>query len=285
MLRAAVVGVGHLGRHHARWLAKIENVELVGVFDVDFERAQLVASEVGVGVFSSLDELISKVDLCSVVVSTAHHYSVAKTLLSAGIHCLVEKPLAATLKEADELVAISEAKGIVLSVGHIERFNPAVKAVQGTSMQPKFIEAHRLAAFNPRGADVAVILDLMIHDIELCQNFIGSKVVRIDASAVSVVSNTFDIANARLTYANGAVANLTASRISLQAMRKLRIFQPSSYYSLDLGARKAEVYQLESDEKATHPEHSKVIPIGDSGKNIVYSQIVPDDTDMLGSEL
>jgi len=206
--------------------------------------------------------------------------------LDAGLHCLVEKPLAAKLADAEELVHLAEAKNLVLTVGHIERFNPAVQAMAAQQLAPRFVEAHRLAAFNPRGADVAVILDLMIHDIELCLHFIKADVARVDASAVAVVSDTADIANARLTFSNGAVANLTASRISLQPMRKIRLFQPGAYYSLDLAEQAADIYRLDShSEDKAKGQESMRIPIGSSGREIVYSKAKPAAEDMLCAEL
>ena len=214
---------------------------------------------------------------------TSDHYEVAKKVLGNGINCLVEKPLAVSNDQADELIAVARDKGAVMTVGHIERFNPAVQALKQYRIEPRFIEAHRLAAFDPRGTDVAVILDLMIHDIELSMHLINSEVTHIDASAVAVISDTADIANARLTFENGAVANLTASRISLKAMRKLRLFQKSGYFSLDLAEKRADIYQL-ADQDGAATDGMK-IPLGKSGRHIIYNKSTAPNDDMLAAEL
>ncbi len=282
-LRTAVVGVGHLGRHHARWFKNISHSELVGVYDTDREKCERVAAEYGVAAFGDIETLFGKVDAVSVVVPTTEHYRVARILLENKINCLVEKPLAVTNDQARELIDIARRQGAIMTVGHIERFNPAVLALKKYDIKPRFIEAHRLAAFDPRGTDVAVILDLMIHDIELALHFIGSEVTHIEASAVAVISDTADIANARLIFKNGAVANLTASRISLRAMRKLRLFQKSGYFSLDLAERRADIYRLAEGD--IPPEEGTRIPLGKSGRDIVYSKAAGRDEDMLCAEL
>lgn len=282
-LKAAVVGVGHLGKHHARWYSNLPGCDLVGLYDVDVERAASVAKDLNVPVFKSLDELIKAADICSVVTSTAKHFEVGEKLLQGGIHCLIEKPIAATLEQAEKLLSLAEKMGCLLTVGHIERFNPAFLAIQKFHPQPKFIESHRLTAFNPRGADVAVVLDLMIHDIDLCLALSpGAKVLKIDASAVNVVSETADIANARIAFDNGCIANLTASRISLNAMRKFRIFQNEAYFSLDLAERKADFYRLDKDGSV---DSKMKIPIGESGKSIAYEKIDAAGEDQLSKEL
>ncbi|MBN2227345.1 MAG: Gfo/Idh/MocA family oxidoreductase [candidate division Zixibacteria bacterium] len=282
-VRTAVIGVGHLGRHHARWYDNIKDAELVGVYDTDREKAIRVGAEYGVVAFEQLTDLFGQVDAVSVVVPTSRHYEVASQLLANGIHCLVEKPITATVDEARKLTALAKEHHVLLTVGHIERFNPAVQALKKHRISPRFIEAHRLAAFDPRGTDVAVIFDLMIHDIDLALHLIGSPVTRIEASAVSVISGTDDIANARLTFADGAVANLTASRISLRPMRKLRIFQKSGYFSLDLAEKRADVYRL-ADGTNTD-EIGMRIPLGKSGHEIVYSKEGSRDDDALANEL
>ena len=203
-------------------------------------------------------------------------------MIEAGRHLLVEKPIAASLDEADRIIAAAKAKDVKLMVGQIERFNPALQALGDYNLRPIFIEAHRLAVFNPRGADVAVVLDLMIHDIDLALHLVGSPVKHISASAVGVVSETEDIANARLTFENGAVANLTASRISLKPMRKLRIFQSSGYFSLDLAEKQADLYRM-LDGPARKGEFS--LPLGESGKNLGYFKTGDKSCDMLKTEL
>ncbi|MEW6052049.1 MAG: Gfo/Idh/MocA family oxidoreductase [Candidatus Zixiibacteriota bacterium] len=281
-LKTAVVGVGGLGRHHLRWLAQLPLSQVIGVYDIDGEKAAKHTAEFHVKPFSSLDELAGAVDAATIVVPTTAHFEVASFLIERGIHCLIEKPIAAQLTEAVKLRERAKAKGVVVTVGQIERFNPAVRALDAYDIRPSFIEAHRLAAFDPRGTDVAVVLDLMIHDIDLVLKFIKSPMVDIQASAVAVVSDQADIANARLTFANGAAANLTASRISLRAMRKLRIFQKSGYYSLDLAEKQADVYRMAApgDNSA-----GMRVPLGKSGRDIVYLKKADDGQDMLGAEL
>jgi predicted dehydrogenase len=281
-LKTAVVGVGHLGCHHLRWFYQIQNSELVGLYDIDREKGEKYADEYSVTAFESLEQLADQAEVVSVVVPTTAHFEVASYLIERGIHCLIEKPLTATLDEASRLQGLAESKSVKATVGHIERFNPAVQALLEHDIKPSFIEAHRLAAFDPRGADVAVVLDLMIHDIDLVLLFVDSKVVDIQASAVAVVSQQADIANARLTFENGAVANLTASRISLREMRKLRIFQKSGYYSLDLAKKQADLYRLaESGGKA----EGMRIPLGKSGMDLIYLRKGDSGEDMLKMEL
>ncbi len=282
-VKTAVIGVGHLGRHHARWYKNLPNSELIGIYDIDRAKNEQLADGLDIVPFEKLEDLYGKVEAVSIVVPTSDHYEVAKKILGNGINCLVEKPLAVTNDQAEELIAIARDKGAVMTVGHIERFNPAVQALKKYRIEPRFIEAHRLAAFDPRGTDVAVILDLMIHDIELSMHLIDSEVTHIDASAVAVISDTADIANARLTFANGAVANLTASRISLKAMRKLRLFQKSGYFSLDLADKRADIYRL-ADQEGANQDGMK-IPLGKSGRNILYSKSSAPDDDMLAAEL
>ncbi len=281
-IKYGVIGVGSLGRHHARWAAVLEPFELVGVYDQITSRAQDAAEEFHCRAFASIPELVSACEAVSVAVSTTSHCDVALPAIAAGRHLLIEKPISATLDQADRIVAAAEAAGVTLAVGHIERFNPALLALEGYSLKPRFIEAHRLAPFNPRGADVAVVLDLMIHDIDLALHLIQSPVERIDASAVSVISDTEDIANARLTFANGAVANLTASRISLHPMRKMRIFQSSGYFSLDLAEKQADLYRLLD---GAQREDELAVPLGLSGKNLGYRKAGDKGLDMLQAEL
>ncbi|MCX6826511.1 MAG: Gfo/Idh/MocA family oxidoreductase [candidate division Zixibacteria bacterium] len=282
-IRTAVIGVGHLGRHHARWYKSIKDSELVGVYDSDPEKCRQVAGDLGIIAFAAPTDLLGKVDAVSVVVPTGQHFEVAGIFLRERIHCLVEKPITATVKQAEELITIATGNRAILTVGHIERFNPAIQALKKYQISPRFIEAHRLAVFDPRGTDVAVVLDLMIHDIDLALHLVKSSVKRIEASAIAVISDTADIANARLTFENGAVANLTASRISLHAMRKLRIFQKSGYFSLDLAERQADIYQLA--DKVGGDDGGMRFPLGKSGRDIVYHKAGNKDDDMLCQEL
>lgn len=281
-IHTAVVGVGALGRHHARWLGQLPQARLVGVYDLNSERAAAVAAEVGCPVLDSLEAVIAQAQAVSIAVPTQAHFDIASRFIEAGKHCLIEKPIAARTDQATELRRLARRHKVKVTVGQIERFNPAVSAIREMNLRPSFIEAHRLAAFDPRGTDVAVVLDLMIHDIDLALAFIKSPVADIQASAVAVISEQADIANARLTFENGAVANLTASRISLRAMRKLRMFQRSGYVSLDLAARQADVYQM-ADSSA--PSEGMRVPLGKSGKEITYRKLGDPSQDQLAAEL
>ncbi len=240
-LRAAVVGVGYLGRFHAQKYSSLEGVALVGVADARPEAAQRVAQELGVAAFTDHRELIGKVDLVSVACSTEHHHAVAKDFLAAGVHVLVEKPITVTVEQADELIALAKAHRCVLQVGHLERFNPAWLLAKDQLGKPLFIEAHRMAPFKPRGIDVSVVLDLMIHDLDLIMGVVGSEVTDLRASGVPVLTDGVDIANARLEFANGCVANLTVSRTSTASLRRMRLFQPSEYLSIDFQDRRVGV--------------------------------------------
>jgi len=241
VLRAAVVGVGYLGRFHAQKYAALPGVDLVGVVNVDRAAAERVAAEVGCAAFSDYRELLEQVDVASVVVPTRLHFEVAKDFLLAGRHVLVEKPITETVAEADELISLARQNGALLQVGHLERFNPAIVALNGELSRPMFIESHRLTPFRGRGTDVNVVLDLMIHDIDIILNMVQSELTSIHASGVPVLSEEVDIANARLEFASGCVANVTASRVSRDAMRKVRVFQADGYFSIDYQKRRIAV--------------------------------------------
>jgi len=236
-LRAGVVGVGHLGQHHARLYASLPAATLVGVTDQDVSRAKVVAERHGTRVYPDLEELLSQVDLVSVAVPTSAHFAVAKKCLEAGRHVLVEKPIAVTTREAQELVQLSQRQGCRLQVGHSERFNPVMQTMRPLIDRPVFIEGHRLSSFSERGTDVDVVLDLMIHDLDLVLSFNPGPVEEIRAAGVPVLSSTIDIANARIQFGSGCVANLTASRVSLNKMRRLRLFQRDSYVAVDFQTR------------------------------------------------
>jgi predicted dehydrogenase len=281
-IRYGVIGVGALGKHHARWAKTIDAFALAGVYDINQDKAHAVAAELDCRAYASCQELLEQCDAVSVATTTTAHLDVALKVIEAGKHLLVEKPIAATLDQADRMIAAAEAKKVILMTGQIERFNPAILALADYHIRPHFIEAHRLAAFNPRGADVAVVLDLMIHDIDLALYLIKSKPKTIAASAVGVVSDTVDIANARITFANGAVANLTASRISLKPMRKLRIFQSSGYFSLDLAEKQADLYRLLD---GTPAPGEMAVPLGLSGRQLGYQKAGDPQLDMLRAEL
>jgi len=281
-LKTAVVGVGALGRHHLRWMSQLTDSELIGVYDIDQTRCQEYADEYKIKAFETIDQLAGEVDAVSIVVPTTVHYEIASELIKAGIHCLIEKPVTLNVEQAEELIKLAEEHKVKVTVGQIERFNPAVVALSKTVLKPSFIEAHRLAGFDPRGTDVAVILDLMIHDIDLVLSFVDSKIKDIQASGVAVISDMIDIANARLTFENGCVANLTASRISLNPMRKLRLFQKSGYSSLDLAKKQADIYQMASSDETVEGFR---MPLGKSGKDVIYNKIEDNGADMLGAEL
>ncbi len=244
MLKIGVIGAGHLGKIHLKQIKEIPHYQLVGFFDTDAAAAKKVSEELGVPAFSSAVELIKSVDVVDVVVPTVAHFEYASMALRQFKHVFIEKPLSVDVEEAKALVSLAREANVKTQVGHVERFNPAFLAVKDRCDNPMFIEAHRLAVFNPRGTDVSVILDLMIHDIDIVLSLVKSDVKRISASGVSVVSETPDIANARIEFDNGCVANLTASRISLKNMRKIRMFQKDAYISMDLLSHKTEVVKI-----------------------------------------
>jgi predicted dehydrogenase len=235
-LKCAVIGTGYLGKFHAEKYASLPDCELVAVVDVNETAAQTVAEKHGAKALTDYQSLLGEVDAVSIVVPTTLHHSVSKDFLNAGAHVLVEKPITVTVAEADELIAIAKAKNLILQVGHLERFNPAVLGLDKDE-KPLFIESHRLSPFNPRANDVSVVLDLMIHDIDIILALVDSEVERIDASGTAVLTQGTDIANARLLFKNGCVANVTASRISMKMERKMRLFRPSSYISVDFQNR------------------------------------------------
>jgi predicted dehydrogenase len=236
-LRAGVIGVGHLGQHHARLYASLPGVQLIGVADQSLERAQTVADRHGVRVFRTADELLPHVDVVSVAVPTSGHYAVAKACLQAGKHVLVEKPIAVTPREAKELVQLAKQRGCCVQVGHSERFNPVMALMRPHIGRPVFIECHRLSSFSERGTDVDVVLDLMIHDLDLVLSLNPGPVEEVRAAGVAVLSSSIDIANARIQFRSGCVANLTSSRVSTNKMRRLRLFQRDNYLSIDFQTR------------------------------------------------
>ncbi|ADE14389.1 oxidoreductase domain protein [Nitrosococcus halophilus Nc 4] len=242
-IRTAVIGVGYLGRFHAQKYASLPGSELVAVVDLDPAVAHQSAGEYGTLALTDYRDLFGKVDAVSIVVPTQLHYEVAKECLSQGIHVLLEKPMTATLAEADELIALAKRYNLVLQVGHLERFNSATLALQKFLSMPRFIESHRLAPFSPRGTDVSVMLDLMIHDIDIILSIVNSSVKEIHANGASVLTDDIDIANARIQFANDCVANVTASRVSMKAQRKMRIFQQDAYISIDFQDKILSIYR------------------------------------------
>ena len=251
--RAGVIGVGHLGQHHARLYASLPEAQLVGVLDQSPERAQVVADRHGARVFRTVDELLPHVDVVSVAVPTSGHYAVAKSCLQAGKHLLVEKPIAVMPGEAQELVELAKQRGCCLQVGHSERFNPVMALMRPHIKKPVFIECHRLSSFSERGTDVDVVLDLMIHDLDLVLSLNLGPVEEVRAAGVAVLSPSIDIAHARIQFRSGAVANLTSSRVSTNKMRRLRIFQRDNYLSIDFQTRQGMICRrsAEAGKRAT----------------------------------
>jgi len=260
IIKAGVIGVGYLGRFHAQKYQALEDVELVGVADVDPDRARQVAAECGCAHFSDYRELLDQVDAVSIAVPTSFHHQVGFDALSAGVDILLEKPMTVTLAEADELIGLAEKNKLILQVGHLERFNPAVLAMKPFLTTPVFIESDRISSFKRRGVDVDVVLDLMIHDIDIILTIIDSPLKTIHTVGAPVVTNTTDIANARLIFENGATANITVSRVSLTNVRKMRVFQPGSYINVDFANKKIMTLQLEDELlESGMPKHSKEI--------------------------
>lgn len=245
MLKIGVLGAGHLGKIHLKCIGLAnQHYELVGFYDPDRSAAQSAAETFQTRAFSSVAELLEAVDVIDIVTPTITHFDLASQSIQAGKHVFIEKPLTNTVEEAEKLIALSRAHGVKVQVGHVERFNPALLALEDIVLNPMFVEAHRLSIFNPRGTDVSVILDLMIHDLDIVLSMVRSPVQNLRASGVAVVSTSPDIANVRLEFENGAVANLTASRISLKQMRKVRLFQQDAYISLDFLDKQAQIVRL-----------------------------------------
>jgi predicted dehydrogenase len=247
-VRGGVIGTGALGRHHARVWSEVEGATLVGVHDLDRARAEEVAARHGCRVFDDAASLLAATDAVSIATPTVTHHAIARQAIEAGRDVLVEKPMTATLVEADDLVALAHARGAVLQAGHIERFNPATDVLLAAGRGARFVEVHRLGSFSARSLDVDVVLDLMIHDLDIVMALDGSEPVQIEAVGVPVLTPRVDIANARLRFASGLIANLTASRVSIEKVRKFRVFAPRTYVSVDFAAREAQVYRLEADE-------------------------------------
>lgn len=273
LLKVAVVGVGHLGRWHADKYAASPDCELVAVIDNNLEAAKAVADKHGTQAYSDYRDILTEVEAISLVVPTNGHYKIAREVLEAGIHCLVEKPITETVEQATELINIAEAKKLVLQVGHIERFNSVMLGIEQNLKHPQFIESTRLAPFSLRATDVSVVLDLMIHDIDIILDLVDAPINRISASGTSVLSDTVDIANARIEFENGCVANVTASRISQKRERKLRIFSKDSYISADFQEK---ILSINKKGKTNN----------DAGfKDIDHQELRYEDTDALNLEV
>ncbi len=257
-LRTAVIGVGSMGRWHADKYAALPDSDLVAVVDTDADRVAAVAAELGVEGTTDFEALVGRVDAVSVVTPTSTHFDVAKVLLENGIHVLVEKPITSTIEQARTLVELAEERGLVLQVGHLERCNPAVVALTGYITEPRFIESNRIAPYKPRALDVSVVLDLMIHDIDLIHSFVQSPMEHVDAVGRRIFSNNIDVANARIRFASGCVANVTSSRISLKTERSLRVFQNDSYLSADLQTKTLASYTRRGQGPVRGPEDVEI---------------------------
>ncbi|MBP4137894.1 Gfo/Idh/MocA family protein [Flavobacterium geliluteum] len=269
MLKVGVLGAGHLGKIHLRLLQQSDKYELVGFYDENQENAERISKEFGYKNFSTIAKLIHAVDVIDIVTPTLSHYKCAKVAIKSGKHIFIEKPIANTVDEAEEIIALAKEYNVKGQVGHVERFNPAFIATKNMIENPMFIETHRLAEFNPRGTDVPVVLDLMIHDIDAILSVVKSKVKNISASGVSVISDTPDIANARIEFESGCVANLTASRISMKNMRKTRFFQKDAYISVDFLEKKCEVVRMK-DAPETPGDFDMILQNAEGVKKQIY---------------
>lgn len=278
-LRLGLIGAGHLGKIHLKCALATDCWEVVGFHDADARNAAAVSAQFGVPHFKSVAQLLAAVDAVDVVTPTPAHYRLVSQALRAGKHVFVEKPVTQTVAQGRRLLALANETGLKVQVGHVERFNPAFQALGGLTLEPMFIESHRLAAFQPRGTDVSVVLDLMIHDLDLVLKMVNSPLRRVHASGVAVLSHTPDIANARLEFANGAVANLTASRISLKQMRKTRLFQPDAYISLDFLEKTAQTVRLFATDAPNLPPADQLMefdtPAGKKWLHLQMPEAVP----------
>lgn len=283
MLTIGVLGAGHLGKYHLNNWMEIENTRLVGFFDPDDANAAAVEEKYKLKRYATAEALMDDCDAVDIVAPTIHHYTLCEMALRKGKHVFVEKPLANTMDEARELVKLAKESNVKFQVGHVERFNPAFLALQGQTLQPMFIEVHRLAQFNPRGTDVSVILDLMIHDIDIILNLVKSNVSYISANGVAVMSDTPDIANVRIEFDNGCVANLTSSRISMKKMRKMRLFQKDAYIGIDFLDKKTEIIRL--DMPGDKNVFSFDIETNHGKKTIAIASPVIKDTNAIKMEL
>ena len=285
MIKAGVIGAGHLGKIHLRLLETSKRYELIGFYDSNNKNAKILSSEKGYRLFDSIEELIEACDMIDIVTPTLFHHEVSLKAIAKKKHIFIEKPIANSVAEAEKITIAAKEQGVLGQVGHVERFNPAFKAARNAVTNPMFIESHRLAEFNPRGTDVPVVLDLMIHDIDILLSIVNSKVKIVSASGVSVISNTPDIANARIEFENGCVANLTASRISLKKMRKTRFFQKDAYISVDFLEKKVEIVKMkEAPEK---PKDFAMILQNAEGqkKEIYFENPIIDNSNAILEEL
>jgi len=289
-LKVGVLGVGHLGTIHATLYRQIADAELVGIYDVNVVKNRSLAKELKCTAFDSAEALLDSVDAVSVVTPTTAHYAAASMALERGKHVFIEKPITHNEENAAKLIELARSRNLVIQVGHIERFNPAILALEDVDIRPLFIEAHRLASFNPRGTDVAVILDLMIHDIDLILHLVNSKLQNVEANGVGVISSNVDIANARLEFENGSVANITASRLSQRKMRKMRIFQKNAYISMDFIDGVSEIFYIPAEDQIPFHDGTLAISLGQihlghKKQEIKYNRLTRKNVNPLKKEL
>jgi len=275
ILKIGIIGTGHLGKMHLKNIKELEKelgyISVTGIFDSVFKKAEEASALYPVKIYDSVESLINDIDAALIITPTITHYEIAKLLLNRKKHVFVEKPVTSSILEAENLLKLSSGLDLIFQVGHIERFNPALLAVENYKLKPLFIESHRLSTYNPRGTDVSVIQDLMIHDIDLILSLVKSEVDSIDASGVALISDKIDIANARIKFKNGSVANITSSRMSQKKMRKMRIFQKNAYFSLDFQENLAEVYRL-AETSSTSLFNFRKIKIPETDMSIVYEK-------------
>ena len=285
-IKTGVVGVGHLGQHHTKHYTKIKSAELVGVYDINEAQAKKIAKQFKTKAFSTLDEMLSLVDGVSIVTPTKEHAKIAEKCISQGKHVFIEKPITKTTKEADKIIALAKKTKVILQVGHIERFNPALTPLKDLILKPKYIEVQRLAPYMIRGTDIPVVLDLMIHDIDLVLSFINSPVKKIDASGLSIMTNSVDIANARIHFENGSVANITSSRVAKDKVRKIKIFQRNLYITIDFLIGLTEIYRvIDKEKKGTSAIITAPIESKGRARHIVYEKPKIKKQDALQMEL
>ena len=289
-VKVGVIGVGHLGKLHASLYKDVPDTELIGIYDTDEKKCKTIADELDIQAFTNLVQMFEAVEAVNIVTPTTTHYDIASQALSLEKHVFIEKPITKTEQEAEDLIRLAQSKNCIIQVGHIERFNAAMLALTDVKLEPLFIEAHRLASFNPRGTDVAVILDLMIHDLDLILYMVESKPVKISASGVGVISTNVDIANARIEFENGCVANITASRLSAKKMRKMRIFQKNAYVSMDFSEGFSEIFYIPGENQEPFHDGTLAISLGqlEEGANkqeIKYNRLERKNVNPLKLEL
>ncbi len=288
MTKIGVIGAGHLGKFHINNLKNLETVDLIGFFDIDSKRSQQISEQYDVDSFDNIEKLLKNCEAVSIVTPTITHYEIAKTALLHGLHIFCEKPFMHTLSQADEILKLAKEKNRFIQVGHIERFNPALESIEHLILKPLFIECHRISPFNPRGIDVSIILDLMIHDLDIILTLVDSPIESIDTSGTPVLTDTIDIANVRIKFKNGCVANITASRVSDKQIRKIRIFQKDTYVNIDFLKKETEIFSIKNNPNIfkNEPKSIASLHIGETQeKNIYYSKNESKNTNAMLEEL